>query len=153
MRVGLIAAAVLIAGAAHATPLPEGGLSLSETMVWLQGQGYDPSQEKGTDGSTHLLFNYNGVKLGVYLYDCSGARCGSIQFAVGWATHGKFDISQMNRWNRQKRWCRGYFDAENDPWLEMDVDLTPGGTYELLNDNFATYRNACISEFRKMYDL
>ncbi len=31
---------------------------------------------------------------------------------------------------------RAYVDKVNDPWLEYDVDLTPGGSYELLKDEF-----------------
>jgi len=151
--------AALFAGVAQAAPIPDTGLTLSEVAGWLQGQGYKPREEPSTDTSapgvaaSHLEFDYDGVKVGAYLFDCKEGRCGSLQFATGWATHGKFDTSQMNRWNRRKRWCRGYFDSENDPWIEMDVDLTPGGSFELLDDNFATYRNACIGQFRRMYDL
>lgn len=163
MRAGLIATTMVLAatlgGAAHGAPIPNEGVTMSEVRGWLEGQGYTPTEENSTDTSvagvaaTHLLFHYQDVNVGVYLFDCKAGRCGSLQFASGWATHGKFDTSQMNHWNRTNRWCRGYFDADNDPWLEMDVDLTPGGSYELLNDNLATYRNACIGEFKKMYDL
>ncbi|HEY1425777.1 MAG TPA: YbjN domain-containing protein [Caulobacteraceae bacterium] len=163
MRGGLIATsmffAAMLGGAAQATPIPSEGVTMAEIRGWLQGLGYAPQEENSTDTSvpgvaaTHLTFDYQGVKLGVYLFDCKAGRCGSVQFASGWATHGKFDTSQMNHWNRSNRWCRGYFDSENDPWLEMDVDLTPGGSYELLNDNLATYRNACLGEFRKMYNF
>ena len=163
MRAALMAAAglavALLAGSALATPIPDAGLTLSETASWLQGQGYAAHEEASGDTSvpgvapSHLMFDYEGVRVGVYLLDCKEGRCGSMQFAVGWSTHGKFDISQMNRWNRQKRWCRGYYDDENDPWIEMDVDLTPGGSFELLNDDFATFKNACLAQFRQMYNL
>lgn len=86
------------------------------------------------------------------MFDCKDDRCGSFQFSVGFATHGKFDVSHMNDWNRDSRWCRGYFDNVNDPWIEYDIDLTPGGTYELLDDEFATYRNS-VSRFVKQYGL
>ncbi len=163
MRAGFIAAASLaaslFAGAAQATPIPDSGLTIAEAAGWLQGQGYASRQETSAGSApadvapTHLVFDYEGVKIGLYLFDCKAGRCGSVQFAAGWATHGKFDTRQMNTWNRDKRWCRGYFDSENDPWVEMDVDLTPGGSYELLNDDFATFKNACLSGFRQMYNL
>jgi hypothetical protein len=35
----------------------------------------------------------------------------------------------------------------------MDVDLTPGASYELLDDNFATFRNSCLTSFRGIYSL
>lgn len=157
MRVGLMTAwafaAALVAAAANATPIPDGGLTLAETSAWLQGQGYPSETVTDSDGKQHLRFMYQDVKVGVYMFDCNGGRCGSLQFSVGWATNGKFDVSQMNRWNREKRWCRGYFDAENDPWVERDVDLSPGGSYETLKDEaFDVFKN-CIVNFKAMYNL
>ena len=156
MRAGLFTAgalaAALFAGGANATPIPDGGLTRAEVASWLQGQGYASEPVADKDGTQHLLFMYQAAKVGVYMYDCSGDRCGSLQFSVGWATHGKFDISQMNRWNRDKRWCRGYFDDVNDPWVERDVDLTPGGSYEMLKDElFDVFKN-CIINFKAMYN-
>src|SRR5208282_5567130 len=125
-------ALALMSATASARDIPVAGLSIQDVVTWLQGIGYTTEIVADKDGSSHIRSNYNGVKVGVYMFDCKNAVCGSLQFSAGWATHGKFDISQMNSWNRDKRWCRGYYDAENDPWVEKDVDLTPGGSYELL---------------------
>ena len=54
----------------------------------------------------------------------------------------------MNDWNMNKRWVRAYVDKENDPWVEYDVDLAPGGTYEGLKDQFGIWQDA-LSHFRK----
>jgi hypothetical protein len=153
---GLLAAAaligVMVCGAAQAAGLPSGGLTRSEVSAWLAGQGYVAQEKASDDGSVHLTSSYGGVNVGVYMFDCKGDRCGSLQFSSGWATHGKFDTSQMNAWNRDKRWCRGYFDSVGDPWVEHDVDLTPGGTYELLGDEFQIFRK-CVDDFRAKYSL
>jgi hypothetical protein len=150
---GAVAAALLLIPAvAAANDLPTGGLTLDETSSWLQGQGYSPERITGNDGSVHLRIMIDGLKFGVYLFDCKAdAHCGSLQFSVGWNTHGKFNISQMNTWNRDKRWCRGYYDSENDPWVEHDVDLSPGGTYELLRDEFGIFHQ-CVTDFKAMYN-
>jgi Putative bacterial sensory transduction regulator len=137
---------------ALAQDIPTGGLTMDEVITWLQSQNYSTQIVPDTDGTNHVRIFYRGLKLGVYRYDCSGDRCGSLQFSAGWAMHGRFDVSRMNEWNRNKRWCRGYFDRENDPWVEEDVDLTPGGTYELLNDSFATFRH-CVDDFTSMYGI
>lgn len=133
-------------------PLPAGGLTLDETAAWLQGKGFPSERIAETGGGAHLRVMVDGTKVGVYMFDCSGDRCGSLQFSAGWATHGKFDISQANRWNRDKRWCRGYYDSVNDPWVERDVDLSPGGTYELLADEFEVFHR-CMTNFKAMYGL
>lgn len=156
MRRGWLGAAALglwmTCGAAHAEALPTDGLTLSEASAWLASQGYASEVIPDKDGTSHLRALYNGVKVGVYMFDCMGGRCGSLQFSSGWITNGRFDVSQMNMWNREKRWCRGYYDKENDPWVEHDVDLTPGGTYELLGDEFQIFRK-CVDEFKGKYSL
>ena len=68
------------------------------------------------------------------------------------ATHGKFDISQINAWNYDNRWCRAYYDNVNDPWLRMNINLSPGGTYESLNDLFGTW-NRTLGRFIEEYSL
>ncbi len=152
MGVAIAVAAMLAAGPVAAKDLPAGGLTADEVVAWLQAAGYKAQIVKDSDGKSHVSSATDGVNFGVYMFDCKADRCGSFQFSAGWATHGKFDVSRMNEWNRDNRWARGYFDKENDPWLEYDIDLTPGGTYELLNDELATW-NALVPRFIKLYTL
>jgi len=154
MRIAITAALalILVSATASARPVPAAGLSLQDVVTWLQGIGYTTEIVPDKDGTSHIRSAYNGVKVGVYMFDCKDGVCGSLQFSAGWSTNGKFDVGRMNVWNRDKRWCRGYYDAENDPWVEKDVDLTPGGTYELLADEFAVFRK-CVDGFKDMYQL
>jgi hypothetical protein len=148
------AAALLLSaapGAASARDIPSSGLTIEDVVAWLQDAGYKAEIVQDSNGQ-HVSSSESGTKFGVYMFDCKGERCGSIQFAAGFSTHGSFDISKMNKWNREKRWARGYYDSVNDPWVEMDVDLTPGGTYELLDDNFATWKTS-LAGFTAMYGL
>jgi hypothetical protein len=48
----------------------------------------------------------------------------------------------------ENRWVRGYTDNVNDPWLQFDIDLTPGGTYEMLDDEFDIWKSQ-LSKFRQ----
>jgi hypothetical protein len=156
MRIAFVSAAalafMLTSSVASARDIPPGGFTVDDTVAWLQGAGYTAQVVAGSDGTSHITSFTEGVKFGVYLFDCKEGRCGSIQFSAGFATHGKFDISQMNEWNSKHRWGRGYYDSTNDPWVEMDVDLTPGGTYELLGDELATW-NTTLANFVAMYQL
>lgn len=135
-----------------AADIPSGGVTLSEATAWLSGQGYAAEAITDSDKTQHLRFMLHDVKVGVYFFDCANSRCASIQFSSGWATHGKFDTAKMNTWNRDKRWCRGYFDSTNDPWVEYDVDLSPGGTYESLKDQLNVFES-CVTNFKTMYGL
>lgn len=132
--------------------LPPGGLTLAEVTAWLQDNGYRAKVVKGDDGKDHVQSGAQGWSFDVWLYDCKDDRCEAIQLSAGWTTKKKFDKSRMNEWNRDQQWCRGYYDKEEDPWVEMDIDLSPGGTYELIDDQLSIYNN-CISDFDKKYNI
>jgi hypothetical protein len=155
MRPGIASAAVLAmmlsAGVASAQAIPPDGLTINDIATWLQGKGY-PAEMGTNNGKPTIKSQFGDTVFHVMMFDCKGDRCGSMQFYSGFATHGRFDISRMNEWNRNERWARGYYDSQNDPWVEMDVDLTPGGTYELLNDELATYKNV-LAKFVSNYGL
>jgi hypothetical protein len=133
---------------ADAKDIPASGVTYAEIAAWMQGAGFQ-AKVQGTGDGQNILSSSDGGPFHIYLYDCKAGRCGSLQFAEGFDTKGAFNATQMNDWNQHNRWGRAYIDKVNDPWLEMDVDLTPGGTYELLNDNFNTWRST-LSHFRKI---
>jgi len=138
----------LVSNAALAKDLPAGGMTINDLVSWLQGQGYKAEIQTAKDGSHNIASAADGSNFHIYQYDCKNGRCGSMQFSVGFDTKGAFGPGPMNDWNRDNRWVRAYVDKVNDPWLEYDVDLTPGGTYELLNDEFAIWRDS-LGRFRK----
>ncbi len=151
---GIFAALVAFAAVpAFAKDLPDGGFTVDDIVSWLQGKGYQAKIVSDEDGKQHVSSASGGVSFGVFMFDCNGGkRCASMQFSAGFATHGKFDTTKMNEWNRDSRWARGYFDKENDPWVEYDVDLTPGGTYENLDDEFDVWTKT-LDRFVKQYNL
>jgi hypothetical protein len=132
--------------------IPAAGVTIDDLVSWLKNSGHEAEVVTASNGVRHVTTLTGTVDVGIYLFDCKEGHCGSIQFAAGFATHGKFDVSRMNEWNTKQRWARGYYDSTNDPWIEMDVDLTPGGTYELLDDEFATW-NSALANFMALYGL
>jgi hypothetical protein len=160
-------AASVAATAAQATPtapaapplppaplhaIPTGGLTPDDVVAWLQSAGYAAKIVIGDSGNPHVSSATQGFPFHVFMHDAQGDRYASVRIAVGFATHGKFDITQMNAWNAGTRWCRGYYDGENDPWIETDIDLYPGGTYESLNDQFGAWNNT-LGNFVKKFGL
>jgi hypothetical protein len=138
----------LAPGAALAKDLPEGGMTLEEIAVWLQSKGL-PAEVKSDDkGKRHVYSSLDGAKFEIYVYDCKDGRCGSMQYAAGFDTKGAYGPVPINEWNRDNRWTRAYADTVNDPWLEYDIDLTPGGTYDLLDDQLEIWKSA-VGRFRK----
>jgi len=144
------AALALSFGSTHAMAkdLPEGGLTLGDVVDWLTNAGFQAKVDTDSDGTRNVESSADGAGFHIYLYDCKDDRCGSMQFSSGFSTKGAFDAEKMNEWSRTKRWARVYVDKVNDPWIEYDVDLSPGGSYEMLNDEFDIWRQS-LTNFRK----
>jgi hypothetical protein len=151
-------AATALAICMTATPsaardIPPGGLTLEQIASWLQAAGYKAEIQTSSEGKRTISSGVEGGGFHISQYDCKGGTvCGSLQFWVGFDTKGSFTLDQINTWNRENRWVRTYIDKVNDPWVEMDIDLTPGGTYENLNDEFAIWRDS-LHRFREKYSL
>jgi hypothetical protein len=137
-------AALLLGGSAAARDIPTAGVTMEEVTAWLQQKGYQTELRTSADGRQHIYTGVEPDHFGVYLYDCKEGRCGSLQFAAGYTTKGAFSGDSLNTWNRANRWGRAYFDDVHDPWVEMDVDLTPGGSWELLDDDLATWKSMVL---------
>lgn len=144
-----VASLALLCGAASARDIPAGGLTLEQVQTWLQAAGYKAEIQTNSSGERNIYSAAEGTGFHIYMYDCKKGLCGSMEFSVGFNTKGAFNAVQMNTWNRKNRWVRAYIDDVNDPWLEYDIDLTPGGTYELLNDQFTIWRG----QLKKFADL
>lgn len=67
------------------------------------------------------------AKFSIYFYGCTnGKNCTSLQLSAGY-TNTKAGAAEMLKWNREYRYTRAYLDAENEPALSMDIDLSAGG--------------------------
>jgi hypothetical protein len=133
-------------------PIPEGGFTIEDLVAWLQSEGYSAKVVPDGDGESHVVTNTQGSPCNIFPNDLVNGRYGSIGLGTGFATNGKFDISHINDWNANNRWARAYYDNVNDPWLVMDVDLWPGGTFESLRDQFGAWNNT-LARFIRKYDL
>ncbi len=151
MRITVLALAAALAATAApalARDIPSGGVTVEDVVSWLQAKGLEAKADKTKAGADYVDTAIDGDKFQVYLYDCNdGPRCGSIQFSAGFNTKVQWPAEKINKWNSDHRWGRAYADDVNDPWVEFDCDLTPGGTYELLDDEFATFRRT-FRDFR-----
>jgi hypothetical protein len=132
--------------------IPDGGLTIEEMAAWLEGEGYAVKFVTGESGKRHIEINSQGSPLNIFFGDCKGERCAALEFSAGFSTHGKFDVSQINGWNYDNRWCRAYYDGDKDPWLKMNIDLSPGGTYEALSDRFEIW-NRTLGRFVEKFGL
>jgi hypothetical protein len=145
---GAIVAALtlgVLAGPAKARDIPTGGLTYDEVATWLRASGnpatIKPDQSAGAKPEERIVSStIDGVNYDIYFYGCADGRCDSIQYAAGWpSSPGSLD--RIAAWNLTKRYIRAYSTSGGQYWAEYDVDVSPGGTYELLDHSLVRWRS------------
>jgi hypothetical protein len=157
---GLAAAVLglfLIAAPAAARDLPDGGLTATEIASWLISNGY-PAQVKPdptTPGDQIVSTATDGINVDIYLYDCHGdgdaRRCTSMQYAAGWPANSGYTYDKINAWNRANRYIKAYLTKTGGLFGEYDMDVSPGGTFEMLNDELQNWRSVVV-DFNKYFN-
>lgn len=117
----------------------------------LQANGYRAELTKDDGGDPLIRSALDGSKFAIIFYGCTKNRaCQTIQFYAGFKSEGKVSIEAMNDWNKTNRFSRAYIDNDEDPVIEMDVDLDDGGmSRALFEDNFEFWE-VLVPEFKKV---
>jgi hypothetical protein len=158
---GALAAAPAAAQTASAAPggaITTGGLTANELADWLRSAGYSAvvKPDPTTAGDQIISTRLDGQDVDIYLYDCNGdgdaRRCTSMQYAAGWAPSSSYGVDKANAWNRTHRYIKAYLTAGNSLYGEYDLDLSPGGTYDMLNDTLANWRSTA-GDFKTYFGL
>ena len=94
--------------------------------------------ETNDKGEPEIAGRVDGTRYRVFFYGCKqGKDCLSIQFYAGWKREGRsITVKQMNSWNQTKRFAKAYLDDQNDPVIEMDVNLQGGVSRKNLEETF-----------------
>ena len=148
-RIWIFMLVALLPLTALAGALPDGGITVQEVARSMQAKGFQTEITTDKDGDPLIKSTLEGAKFSVYFYECGGKpRCKSIQFAAGFAMKGSISPAKLAEWNRTKRFGRVYQDNENDPWVEMDMDMEHGATTEAMTNNIDRWL-VVLKEFRK----
>jgi hypothetical protein len=123
--------------------LPANGLTRSDIVNWLQRQGYKATIEHDEIAKDdYIAASSQGVNWGIYVYACDTAgTCKSIQYSVGWSGTTDITHDKLNDWNRDKRYLRAYANEKGDVFAEYDIDVTPGGTWGLLDHTLSRWES------------
>jgi hypothetical protein len=99
-----------------------------EAILREVGYRYERRRETGELVVFSLRMRDLGASL--FLVDCKGGRCGSLQLFAGFSMRNPPTLQRINAWNQEKRFSRAYLDKDGDPVLESDLRLTDGVTRE-----------------------
>jgi hypothetical protein len=143
------ACTLLLATGAQAKPISDKGLTVKEIQTWLMDGGYKAEIVKADKGEDYIKSAAEGTNYQIYMEDCDETHhCRSLQFSTGFNLEKGTTAAKINEWNSDNRYVKAYIDGENDPYLQYDANLAPGGTYEALDDDFAVWRSF-IPDFKK----
>jgi len=129
---GLAALCAAAMSAAQAGEIDRiGGEQLADLVA---DAGYRATPGRDSQGDPMVSSSAAGANYTIYMYDCEEDRCSSLQFLAGFDLADGIALERINAWNRDKRYGSAYLDDENDPWLQMDLDLEGGATTGQVTD-------------------
>jgi len=149
----LLKSAALVALAAAAAPAtaqmvrPQDPQTLVQA---LQQGGYAAQLAVDDTGDPMIRGMVGGTRYQLLFYNCTDHKeCATIQFHVGYHLKTPVTLAALNEWNRSQRFGSAYLDKENDPILEMDVDLDDGGVSQLLFIDNVEFWTSAVQRFEK----
>jgi len=116
-------------------------------------RGYG-SAELSTDSENDPLIKgrIDGTSYHVFFYGCSNGRnCKTIDFHAAWSSN-RVNLRDVNEWNRTKRFVNAYLDSDDDPNLEMSVNLDSGVSRGNLDDTFDRW-TVTLKQFKEKFNL
>lgn len=103
-------------------------ISAEELAALLHDAGYRASVGRDLQDDPMVTSSAAGARYSILMYGCEQDRCKSLHFSVGFDLTNGSSLQVVNAWNRDNRYGNAWLDDENDPWLELDLDLEGGGT-------------------------
>lgn len=89
----------------------------------------------------------NGTTYLVFFYGCTdNAACKNLTFTASWDVDG-ISATAINDWNRNKRFGKAFLDGDNDPAIQMTVNLDYGVTATNFEDTVDWWR-VVLGQFR-----
>jgi hypothetical protein len=116
----------------------------------MQKAGYQA--KLGTDkvGDPMITSASSGTTFQLFFYNCTNhVACATVQFHSGYDFDKPMSLETINEWNRSQRFARAYLDKENDPIIEMDVDLDDGGLSPLLFVDNIEFWTSVLGKFEQ----
>lgn len=147
MTAALGAAMALMIGAAPALarPVPDAGVTREEVAEWLTKKGYKAEIHTDDGGEVLISSAIGGVNYDIYFYACNNKRCASIEYLAGWTPMDDVSLEDVNAWNAKKRYAFGFRDKDLNIWAQYDVDIAPGGSWELMDVSLETWEQLVVS--------
>ncbi len=110
----------------------------------LQEAGFQAKLDTDSRGDPRITSGLSGTRFYIMFYNCTANRdCATVQFRTAYKLEKPIGLTEINAWNSKQRFAKAYLDSENDPVIDMDVDLDDGGVSKaLFIDNLEFWASA-----------
>jgi hypothetical protein len=108
-------------------------------MAIMKAKGYDVQHHEDKEVVSWTL----GADIALMTTD----KPNSLNFYT-YTKGGKATLEDANGWNKEYKYSKMYLDKDNDPTLELDLDLTGGVTEDRIIDFIYT----CKISYDRWYD-
>ncbi len=123
-------------------------MTAAQVAAVLQAQGYKAEIGKDNTGDPMVSSAADGTKYKILFYGCKGTpRCAALEFLVGFDLDKGMSMEKLNKWNRDSRFGHAYLDDENDPYLQLDINASPGFTSESFGSYVDTW-SSLVPKFK-----
>ena len=110
-------------------------------MQLIQKDGYQARLETDSTGDPKISGRLGKATWNMYFYGCEDNRdCLSVTLSSGFDLADGLSLESANEFNGEWRWANVELDAENDPFLRMDLNLAYGVSEANFRDNFDLWR-------------
>lgn len=109
-------------------------------VALLQKAGMQATLEKDDEGNPIIFSAASGANYDLYFYECKdGNDCGSVEFNACFDTPDGVKMDIINAWNYEWRFGKASLDENNDPCLNMDVEMLGGVSEQAFNTSIETW--------------
>lgn len=113
------------------------GSDPDQIATLLRDAGYRAQMDTAADNTPMIRSTAERLEFLIFFFGCDAeGGCSSIQYSAGFDLPDGMSHEKVNEWNSTKRFGRVFLDAENDPYIQMDVNLDFGVSDENFMDSF-----------------
>ena len=122
----------------------------ASVVAAMKAGGFTATLGKDSTGDPMISSNTGGTNFRVYFYNCTDNReCATVQFHAGYDFDEAPSFATMNEFNKNQRFAGAYLDKDNDPVVEMDVDLDDGGMSQALFIDNLQFWQSVLGKFEE----
>lgn len=107
----------------------------------LRTLGFGGTRTVDSHGDPMIESAAEGVDFAILFYGCEGgADCKAIQFRAGFDLAEGTTLAAVNAWNAARLFGKAFLDEENDPFVEMALEMGRPMPFETFAANHEWWR-------------